>query len=206
MENDSFEFRRLLLGGSLALDFCNTVDAHDSDHIEDCLHSYTDLVRWCVHAGAISTDQARTLVTRSQDHAAEAAKIFEHSREMRETIYQTFKSIAANTAIDSKTLSTFNLMLSKAMANSAIDIHEGDQDYHWAWRNQQQLDSLTWPIIRSAADLLTSPLRDRVRQCPNCGWLFVDQSRNRTRTWCDMRFCGNRVKARRHYERTRKEA
>jgi predicted RNA-binding Zn ribbon-like protein len=42
-----------------------------------------------------------------------------------------------------------------------------------------------------------------VKICSNCHWLFVDRSRNRTRVWCDMRVCGNRAKARRHYARRR---
>jgi predicted RNA-binding Zn ribbon-like protein len=34
-------------------------------------------------------------------------------------------------------------------------------------------------------------------------WLFVDESKNGTRRWCDMTACGNRAKARRHYLRSR---
>ena len=56
---------------------------------------------------------------------------------------------------------------------------------------------------RSALRLLAET--DRLKVCGNCGWLFVDRSRNRSRTWCDMAVCGNRVKANRHYRR-KKEA
>ena len=43
----------------------------------------------------------------------------------------------------------------------------------------------------------------RVKMCPsdNCGWLFLDESKNRRRQWCAMDLCGNRAKARRHYQR-----
>ncbi len=36
----------------------------------------------------------------------------------------------------------------------------------------------------------------RLASCGNplCGWLFVDRSRNRSRVWCEMAVCGNRVK------------
>jgi predicted RNA-binding Zn ribbon-like protein len=37
-----------------------------------------------------------------------------------------------------------------------------------------------------------------------CSWLFLDTSRNRSRRWCSMEDCGNRAKARRHYERRQK--
>ena len=41
----------------------------------------------------------------------------------------------------------------------------------------------------------------RIRICDNCGWLFLDRSRNGSRRWCDMTVCGNRNKAKRHYAR-----
>ena len=39
---------------------------------------------------------------------------------------------------------------------------------------------------------------ERLKVCPadDCRWAFYDFSRNRSRTWCDMKVCGNRAKAR----------
>jgi predicted RNA-binding Zn ribbon-like protein len=65
---------------------------------------------------------------------------------------------------------------------------------------------MLWPILRSAAEVLTSEKRTRLGQCADdrgCGWLFLDTSKNRSRRWCDMEDCGNRAKARRHYLRER---
>lgn len=31
----------------------------------------------------------------------------------------------------------------------------------------------------------------------DCGWLFLDSTRNASRRWCDMAACGNRAKAKR---------
>jgi predicted RNA-binding Zn ribbon-like protein len=58
---------------------------------------------------------------------------------------------------------------------------------------------MLWPVLRSAAELLTSDRMDRVRLCSaeDCDWLFLDSSRNRSRRWCDMAVCGNRSKVRR---------
>ena len=49
--------------------------------------------------------------------------------------------------------------------------------------------------------------RDKVRRCanPECGWLFLDDSRAGKRRWCSMLACGNRAKARRHYHRSREQ-
>ena len=39
---------------------------------------------------------------------------------------------------------------------------------------------------------------ERLKVCPadDCLWAFYDFSRNHSRSWCDMRVCGNRAKAR----------
>jgi predicted RNA-binding Zn ribbon-like protein len=39
---------------------------------------------------------------------------------------------------------------------------------------------------------------ERLKVCSadDCRWAFYDFSRNRSRTWCDMKVCGNRAKAR----------
>ena len=54
------------------------------------------------------------------------------------------------------------------------------------------------------ADLIGGKL-DKVRRCanPECGWLFLDDSRAGKRRWCSMSACGNRAKARRHYHKSR---
>jgi predicted RNA-binding Zn ribbon-like protein len=53
----------------------------------------------------------------------------------------------------------------------------------------------------SALSLLAGEAMKRIRVCANCGWLFLDRSRNSSRLWCDMAVCGNRRKASRHYHR-----
>ena len=59
---------------------------------------------------------------------------------------------------------------------------------------------------RSALNLIASPDTERLKICPNCEWLFIDRSKNQSRTWCDMSVCGNRAKARLHYKKRRREA
>ncbi len=77
----------------------------------------------------------------------------------------------------------------------------------WDWQDDPEpaLDRVLWPIIRSAAQLLIADELSRLKLCDadDCGWLFVDGSRNRSRRWCDMSDCGNRAKARRYRERQR---
>ena len=45
----------------------------------------------------------------------------------------------------------------------------------------------------------------RLKACPGarCGWAFYDRSVNTSATWCSMRVCGGRAKARAYYQRQR---
>jgi predicted RNA-binding Zn ribbon-like protein len=60
-------------------------------------------------------------------------------------------------------------------------------------------------LARDAVDLFASPLASRIRVCaaPDCGLLYLDQSRTGSRLWCSMQRCGTRAKVRAHRERGR---
>lgn len=51
---------------------------------------------------------------------------------------------------------------------------------------------------------LRAELPGRLRACGNdeCRLFLLDRSRANTARWCSMKVCGNRMKARRHYQRS----
>lgn len=61
-------------------------------------------------------------------------------------------------------------------------------------------------VLAASARLAVLGEWNRVKICPadDCRWAFFDHSRNRSRTWCSMRVCGNRTKARNWRERARR--
>ena len=61
-------------------------------------------------------------------------------------------------------------------------------------------------LVWETAQFLTSTDLGRLRICANreCGWLFLDTSKNHSRRWCSMADCGSRAKARRYYRRKKK--
>jgi predicted RNA-binding Zn ribbon-like protein len=61
-------------------------------------------------------------------------------------------------------------------------------------------------VTHSALRLAGSPDITRLKLCPNCHWLFLDRSRNGSRRWCDMLVCGNRAKVQRHHAKRGKGA
>ena len=52
VETDIFRGNLKLEEARLCLDFANTLDWHASDHPEESLHSYGDLVNWAADGGA----------------------------------------------------------------------------------------------------------------------------------------------------------
>lgn len=191
-----------LLGGQLCLDFVNTVEPRGVDRPQEFLAIYSDLVGWSRHTCVLTAVEAESLLHEATTRQAEAAAAHRRAIALRETIYRVFLSIVEGQPAEVRDLEQLNAALAPALSRLRIvALREG---FAWDWHVQDgDLDRMLWPIVRSAADLLTNGPLDRLKQCAGCGWLFLDGSRNRTRRWCDMRVCGNRAKARRHYERQR---
>ncbi|MBA3945726.1 MAG: ABATE domain-containing protein [Herpetosiphonaceae bacterium] len=193
-----------LVGGRLCLDFANTIGSHDTDHPDEHLTTYHDLLVWSRRAGVLAKGDQEQLAREAAARPAEAAVIFEQARELREVIYRIFAAVAGGRPVAPADIKQFNARLQEALAHA--ELVQGGEGFEWGWELADgALEQIVWPIIRSAADLLTAGELSRVRECSgeSCGWLFVDTSRNRSRRWCDMEDCGNRAKARRHYQRKR---
>jgi predicted RNA-binding Zn ribbon-like protein len=160
------------------------------------------LVSWAEEAGVLGGEEAAALLDEGADRPADAEGVVSGARELREALFDIFAAFAKDKTTPEDSLGTLNFALPDAL--SALRVAAVDGAFEWRWaREGSGLDRMLLPVIRDAAELLTSPELSRVRLCESetCDWLFFDQSRNRTRRWCDMSTCGNRAKARRHYER-----
>jgi hypothetical protein len=58
-----------------------------------------------------------------------------------------------------------------------------------------------------AWSVLQETMPGRLRPCanPECRRFLIDRSKANRARWCSMAVCGNRMKARRHYQRTRED-
>ncbi len=196
-----------LVGGRLCLDFINTVDWHLSDHPEEYLTSYATLVAWSQRARILTEEGARHLLAAAERHPAEAAAALQAAITFREALYRIFLAALANKPPTDDDLALFNAARAQALAHSAIAATS--EGFAWRWMvDPQNLGWMLWPIALSAADVLFSPELKEIKQCggPGCGWLFLDTSKNHSRRWCTMEGCGNRAKARSHYQRKRQSA
>jgi predicted RNA-binding Zn ribbon-like protein len=191
------------VGGHPCLDFANTADWHASERPIELLGSYTGLLAWCRADGLLDGEAVGALERSAAEHPDEAARVYERARELREAIYRLFRAHASGQAVAADDLAALNQEVERALPQ--LRLAPAEVGFAWTWSNARALDAPLWPIARSAAELLTSTDLARVRECAGhpCGWLFLDTSRNRSRRWCSMESCGNRAKARRHYDRSR---
>jgi predicted RNA-binding Zn ribbon-like protein len=192
----------------LCLDFTNTVNWHASEHPVEELPSYTDLLAWAQKVGLVTEPEAQRLGRLAARHPAEARAVLERAHALREAVYRLLSATAHAQPADPADLDLINTELPISLVHSRLAPAAEGYALHWP-AQADALDRLLWPVAYSAADLLTRPeLLARVGECADdrgCGYLFLDMTKNRSRRWCDMKDCGNRAKARRHYERQRKE-
>ena len=193
------------VGGSVALDFANTLGGMHTAPTHEHVATYSDLVEFGRSAGTIPPSLARRLIDEAGRQTGRAAVVLRRAIALRETIWRVFDAFANGARADAADLATIHEEELAALRHARFEQRGSGVDYEWS--DELLLDRPLWSIARSAADLLRSK-RDlgRVRECDSdtCEWLFIDQSRNHTRRWCDMNDCGNRAKVRRFRQRQRR--
>jgi predicted RNA-binding Zn ribbon-like protein len=195
-------FSPMQLGGHVGLDFINTVQSRRADPLVEFLPSYDHLLAWCWRTGLITETQIERLYTTAQQQTVAAQAAWQFALEVREMMYRIFSTFIAQSSFKSADLPQFNAVLSKLLPYLRLEART--DSCVWGWEDDEQhLERVLLPIVTATADLLTSDKVKQVRQCPNCGWLFLDTSRNHSRRWCSMEFCGSKMKSRRQYERKR---
>ena len=199
----SFEFD--LSGGVLCLDFANTLSRRKTpEESTDHLRYYDDLIAFAEQTKILSPKQSKDLQARARRHGRSSEHALRRAISHRENIYRVFSALAEGKPAGSDDVQQITDFAVEALNHRQIERADGRYRWEWHWNGKKLPDRILWPIAQSAAELLTSSELDSVRICkvPDCAWLFLDRSRNHSRRWCDMRVCGNRQKARRHYRRS----
>jgi predicted RNA-binding Zn ribbon-like protein len=192
----------------LCLDFTNTVNWHASEHPVEELPAYAKLVAWAQKVGLLAEPEAQRLKRLAARRPAQAQAVLERAHTLREATYRLLSATAHEHGFDPADLDSINAELPASLSHSRLSPTADGFALRWQ-AEPDALDRMLWQVAYSAADLLTQPdLLSRIGECADdrgCGYLFLDLTKNRSRRWCDMKDCGNRAKARRHYERQKAE-
>lgn len=179
---------------ALCLELCNSFPKGPAD--------YQALIEWSIEYRAITPESKKSLLSRSKASPKQTAAALRIAAQIRHALFRIFTASAKQEEPAGEDLRLLERCLAQAFQHFRLSPSNADR--LWSWDNaDQDLEASLWPCLLSAAELLTSPLGARVRECGSetCEWLFLDLSHGRTRRWCDMQTCGNRAKAKRYHTR-----
>lgn len=125
-------------------------------------------------------------------------------KELRSLLRRLSETLSAGGALGPDDLATLNGL----MAGGPV-IRQLGEDHHLQLKPVgQDLAQLMAEIAASFAQTLAEGEGARVRVCdnPDCLWVFYDDTRNRTKRFCDDKACGNLMKVRRFRARQKQNA
>jgi predicted RNA-binding Zn ribbon-like protein len=184
-----------LWGGTLCLDFANSVDWSPGDEYVDAertdvLLTGDMLARWARRLGVLGDDVTST-----------SAAELDRARALRDAVYRLFAAVSRHEQPAGADIDLLMLDYHEAVQQASLVPRDGH--YQLDWRAGDPRAS-RYAVATDAIALLHDPDRlKRVTRCPgrNCGWLFLNASGRRR--WCSMSTCGSREKMRRLYHRRR---
>ena len=188
------------VGNHVALDLVNTVAWRlDPARRVDRLADGASLVRWVRFVGVIDDDRRAALSEEVARDDAAAERVAADVRRARELLYAVLQPLATAREPDPGDVAALQDRLV-----SVLDRAELASVLPTKWSHPlESLADLPVALGLQAWSLLQEDRLARLRQCQDasCGWLFVDRTRNGSRVWCSSADCGNRTRARRHYQR-----
>ena len=185
------------VGGHPALDFVNTVNSWTGGEPgAEYLCTYMDVLDWHQAAGMIGGKSRRALGQNSRKRQ-EAA--MEKVTALRGALQALFHAVAAGKPLPQRALDRLNEVIRETARWRRLVAHGVEINCGWDFDSAPP-EAVLGPVAWQAMELLEHGELDRVKECPSdegCGWLFLDSSKNRSRTWCSMKTCGNSAKVKR---------
>jgi predicted RNA-binding Zn ribbon-like protein len=179
------------------LAFVNTLSSRPLPQPVERLTSYEALVDWAREQHLVSAAAADRLLAEARRHPHQAAAVLARAKDLREALNVLATAVEHGRQPAPAALATISDALADAYAHGRLVPHDGA--LQWVSSAEEDLHRVLWEISRAAGRLVLSPRLGRLRACAagDCGWWFVDDTKNRSRRWCDMKLCGNREKVRR---------
>jgi predicted RNA-binding Zn ribbon-like protein len=192
-----------IVGGHPAIDFVNTVHSWHADPPPDHLHDFDDFIDWARILGLLGPKSAARFKAASEQAKSRA---YREAIELRDGLHRILAAIAAGSPLPGDALEHLNDLMRRTMKwrRLAADEATGSTRLRCVWDfAEAPAIAAIGPVAWAAVELLEKAPLDRLKECPGerCGWLFLDTSKNRSRTWCSMRACGNAAKVRRYRQR-----
>jgi predicted RNA-binding Zn ribbon-like protein len=131
-------------------------------------------------------------------------RMLEELLELRDLLRRIVEAVAADLEVPTRDVKGLNAFLEWADVRHRV--HKTPEGLSLETVPLVEADKwLAGAIALSAAEFLASGDRSRLKTCGNsgCRWVFYDDTKNRSRRWCDSNLCGNLFKVRRYRRRHR---
>lgn len=198
-ENTGFEF----VGGYSWLDFVNT-ELVERERVVDLLGDVGDLVCWLRESGVVDPEEAGAAFERLGG-TAEGDLLLGRAKEFRKVLREASERFDGGVSIAPGLVEKVNDLLAQRLGHRELAHTPGGFEirFHALSVHSDGPEMLLIPVAESVARFLADADPSLVKGCenPGCILYFYDTSKNHTRRWCSMATCGNRMKARMHYER-----
>jgi predicted RNA-binding Zn ribbon-like protein len=192
---------RDIVGGNSALDLVNTVSGWNSDP-EDWIPDIGSFFAWARTSGLLDTREMNEAARRAQGAPVAADRVLASVKELRFALWRLINSLEQRKRARPGDLAIMNEWMRRLALSEQLLVGRNKVTF----AINRDISVLELPGLRVTAAalwLLKDPSLARIKTCraSDCGWKFVDQSKNRSRRWCDMSVCGNLAKARRYRAR-----
>ena len=188
------------IGNHVALDLVNTVAWRLApDRTVDRLADGAAAVGWAHFAGVIDDQQEADFRAEVTADPALGEAVAKQLGGLRERLYRVLQPMAVGAEPSSDDVDALRRSLMDARSDAQV---VNVMPLRWS-SGLRTVRDLPVELALSAWQLLELEDPLRIRQCQDgvCGWLFLDRSKNASRVWCSSADCGNRTRARRHYQR-----
>lgn len=191
-----------LIGGSAALDFVNTTVSRRGRLGPDLLASYEDLLTFFERSFKARWEVIERLTITAERDAPAAERTLNYGLKMRDAIGSVFDNLAQG--LEPHPTDLDKLVRATKGSWECRELAHLESSYRWVWSVTDDLSLPVNAVAETALELLLNgDLHARIRACPgsNCGWLFVDTSKNGRRKWCSEADCGAAARMKRHRQR-----
>ncbi len=117
-------------------------------------------------------------------------------RQLRSVLRSIVEELIEHKTISDNKLEQLNCFMTPV--TSYLVLERNDQQGFQLRTESLNPASASAEIARSFATLIAESDWRRLKVCANesCRWAYFDESRNRSRRWCDSKLCGNVMKVR----------
>ena len=187
-----------LVGGVLALDFCNTSSGRGTAGHAEHLRTASDLLAWTRHAAIADGPTEARLRDLCEADQEFATRLLGRALSLREAIYGLNLALTRSEEADQAAIDLVAGAHAACLAKGRLATKGGA--FGWTWDIADAPEEVVLgPVAASAMALITAADHGRLKRCDghHCGWLFLDTTKSSNRRWCEMEPCGNRAKQKR---------